>query len=302
MNFKPFFLEVMDYSIIIICKNEKMNVNKTLDSILNSKNVSSYEIILINDGSTDGCCNFIHDYIKCFPNIRYLYCDHLGIAGGRNLGASIARGTNLFFLDSHISVCDFFLDGIRDTFREKNAQAVTPAVEDMQSNFIGYGGTWNKDLDFTWLEKPINSGQEVPLSPGGAFAIQRTTFQLLNGFDKHFGPWGYEDQELSLRLWLFGYKIVVDSNVKIKHLFNHEHAFAMDYASIIYNYLWMIYSHFSCKNIAKALSRFHEHPLFPLPATKVFLSRDLLNQRQAYLTERKFDDIYFLQKFNIPFL
>lgn len=137
--------------------------------------------------------------------------------------------------------------------------------------------------------------------PGGICVINKKTFEEVGGFDKHYGPWGYEDQEMSLKLWLFGYKIVGDTNVRIAHLFNKCQNFEIDYSSMIYNYMWLIYSHFSTENLGKALVRYASDKLFPKEAARAILNDNLIQQRKDYFAKRKYDDDYFLNKFKISF-
>ncbi|MCL6447244.1 MAG: glycosyltransferase [Armatimonadetes bacterium] len=46
-------------SLIIPCRNEGSYLQHTLRSLIEAKTELSYEIIVVNDGSTDGCCNFL---------------------------------------------------------------------------------------------------------------------------------------------------------------------------------------------------------------------------------------------------
>ncbi len=299
--FRRFFLEDIDVSIILPCKDEGAHLKGTVDGMLQAKTNLTVEIIVVNDNSKDGCYNFLLEDKEEYKRVRLLTASNLGIAGARNIGASIARGKYLFFFDAHIYVEDFWMDKLINTLEDNCADAITPTMKDMSGNVVGYGGTWNQYLTFTYLEKPDKNGAEVPLSPGGAFVIKRKVFEDVNGFDSHYGPWGYEDQEMSLKLWLFGYKIVVDTEVSVRHYFKEEHNYEIDYSSIIYNYIWMIYSHFTPPNIEKALWRFSTDPLFSPPTAAVLLDEELLKQRRKYFDRRVITDQDFLDKFHIIF-
>lgn len=273
----------------------------TVDGMLQAKTNLSLEIIVVNDNSADGCYDFLLEDKEKYKKVRLLIASNLGIAGARNIGASIARGKYLFFFDAHIYVEDYWMDKLINTMEENCADAITPTMKDMAGNVVGYGGTWNQYLTFTYLEKPSRNGAEIPLSPGGASVIKRKVFEDVNGFDRHYGPWGYEDQEMSLKLWLFGYKIVVDTEVSVRHYFKEEHNYEIDYSSIIYNYIWMIYSHFSPPNIEKALIRFSTDPLFSPPTAAVLVDEELFKQRREYFDKRVISDQDFLDKFHIIF-
>ena len=66
-----------DISIILPVKNEGLHIQNTMDSILQSKTNYSYEMIVVDDGSTDGCCNEIE---KLSSAIKILKTNGLGAA------------------------------------------------------------------------------------------------------------------------------------------------------------------------------------------------------------------------------
>lgn len=86
-------------TIIIPAYNAERYVSQTLDSIL-SQSYCDYEIILINDGSTDGTPVICRDYASKNENIIFIDKDNEGVAVTRNKGLDIARGTYVMFIDS----------------------------------------------------------------------------------------------------------------------------------------------------------------------------------------------------------
>lgn len=72
-----------------------------VDSLRNQNlDVSSYEIILINDGSTDGTDILCTDLEKQYPSIRVISQENKGVSEARNTGISVARGDYLCFVDA----------------------------------------------------------------------------------------------------------------------------------------------------------------------------------------------------------
>ncbi len=83
-------------SIIIPTFNRSALLKRALDSIY-EQTVSGYEVIVIDDGSTDGTADMIRvDY----PNAHYHYQSNAGVSFARNNGVKRAKGTWLAFLDS----------------------------------------------------------------------------------------------------------------------------------------------------------------------------------------------------------
>lgn len=92
------------FSIIIPVYNCEKYISQSLESALSQK-YSNYEIIVINDGSTDGTGKIITDMAKKERKITVLNTGNLGTSGARNLGMRKASGDYVIFLDA-----DDFID------------------------------------------------------------------------------------------------------------------------------------------------------------------------------------------------
>lgn len=86
------------FSIIIPVYNTANYILKCLDSVYN-QTFKDYEIIVINDGSTDNSHNIINENKKKY-NIKYFKIDNQGLSAARNYGIQNASGEYLIFLDS----------------------------------------------------------------------------------------------------------------------------------------------------------------------------------------------------------
>lgn len=90
----------MKYSIIISCFNRERFIGRAIRSAINQENVerSSYEVIVVDDKSTDNSRNIIKDYENV---IRYIKnSKNLGLPKTRNKGIKESKGKYLFMLDS----------------------------------------------------------------------------------------------------------------------------------------------------------------------------------------------------------
>lgn len=83
-------------SVIIPTYNRAGMVGEAIDSVL-SQSFDDFELMVIDDGSTDGTEEIISAYL---PRITYLYQSHRGVSAARNRGIAAARGTYICFLDS----------------------------------------------------------------------------------------------------------------------------------------------------------------------------------------------------------
>ncbi len=83
-------------SVIIPTYNRARYVTKAIDSAL-AQTYKDYEIIVVDDGSTDGTRQALEPYQDC---IRYIYQENRGVAAARNLGIKSANAKWVAFLDS----------------------------------------------------------------------------------------------------------------------------------------------------------------------------------------------------------
>lgn len=87
-------------SIIIPAHNRAGLLSETLDSIFN-QSFRDYEVILVDDGSTDGTADLIQKYLKKYPEkLRYVYQEKGGLCKARNRGIEEAGASHIAFLDS----------------------------------------------------------------------------------------------------------------------------------------------------------------------------------------------------------
>ena len=87
-------------SIIIPFYNSDAWIGKMLDSLMDQDlSNDQYEVIVIDDGSTQSICN-LTQYTKKFPNIKYHRKENGGVSEARNMGIDLAIGKWLFFCDS----------------------------------------------------------------------------------------------------------------------------------------------------------------------------------------------------------
>lgn len=91
----------MKISIIIPVYNVEDYLRKCIDSVLNQDS-KDYEVVLVDDGSTDGICPDICDeYGNKYPElIKVIHQPNKGLGGARNTGIEYAKGEYLLFVDS----------------------------------------------------------------------------------------------------------------------------------------------------------------------------------------------------------
>ncbi|MBR0463706.1 MAG: glycosyltransferase [Clostridia bacterium] len=97
------------YCFVIPVYNVKDYLDECVSSILN-QTYSDYEIILVDDGSTDGSSDLCDTYADKYPMVRVIHQKNQGLSAARNAGLSVSAGEYIIFLDSDDFWCD--IDGL----------------------------------------------------------------------------------------------------------------------------------------------------------------------------------------------
>jgi glycosyltransferase involved in cell wall biosynthesis len=86
----------LNVSVVIPCFNRKKTLSRSIDSVVNQTYKPS-EIIIVDDGSTDGTRDFI---LNSYPNIKYFFQPKKGVSSARNKGIRESSSDWVAFLDS----------------------------------------------------------------------------------------------------------------------------------------------------------------------------------------------------------
>lgn len=127
---------MIKFSFIIPVYNVKDYVEQCVESIL-GQTYKNFEIILVDDGSTDGSGDICDKYAQIYSNIKVVHKINGGLASARNSGMEVAEGEYIIFLDSDdywlIDKLDFIAENCKDndlivfnyeTYDEKNKKVI----------------------------------------------------------------------------------------------------------------------------------------------------------------------------------
>ena len=89
----------MKLSVIVPVYNTEEYLKECIDSILN-QTLDLYEVIIVDDGSTDGSLDIINGYVENYSNVHAISQKNCGLGAARNMGLRIAKGEYIYFIDS----------------------------------------------------------------------------------------------------------------------------------------------------------------------------------------------------------
>ena len=112
-----------EVSIIVPFHNVAPWLRPCLDSIL-AQSFSDYELILIDDGSQDGCGAISDEYAAKDPRIRVIHQEYEGVSAARNIGLANASGQYITFVDSDDLIAPDYLSRMMRLIQEKNVTLV----------------------------------------------------------------------------------------------------------------------------------------------------------------------------------
>ena len=185
-------------SVIIPTYNCDRYIQQAIESVLQQQNCQ-YEVIVIDDGSTDSTSEVLQPYQG---RIRYIKQQNQGVAAARNHGIAIAQADIIAFLDAD----DYFLPN--KLARQGAIFSKRPDLGIVHSGWQRVDSFGNKLLDVRPWEKIPELTLDTwlhhkPVLPS-AMMFRREWLQYVGGFDPRFPP--AEDTDLVLKLALKGCK------------------------------------------------------------------------------------------------
>ncbi len=192
-------------SVVIPTYNRLPILRKCLDAlekqILNDE-IYNFEIVLVDDGSTDGTVDWLRDNFETYPHLRIFEQSHGGAALGRNLGVEKSKGELIVFIDSDLIVDRSFLRSHVDSLLKAwkklgNRKCFTYGSVINTSNFKNPNSEPFKLQDLSWAYFAT-----------GNVAIDKKVLEISGLFDISFRLYGWEDLELGERLRNMGVKLI----------------------------------------------------------------------------------------------
>lgn len=222
----------MDLSVTVLSYNKREYTRRCVQSVAASEGIS-LEIIVVDQGSTDGTGQWLEDFrqTSAVP-LRLVLNDHnVGACTGRNQGIAAAAGRCLAFLDNDVVMED--RTGLARLAARLEAQADTGIVSAKllypnPPHLIQYGGcAVTRSGRIVYLgrgeardDPRFNQEREIQCTISACIACRRDVIEQAGGFDEAYNPVQYEDLDLSYKVREAGFRVVYFPAVEAFHYEN----------------------------------------------------------------------------------
>jgi glycosyltransferase involved in cell wall biosynthesis len=126
--------EHISVSVIVPIYNTKAWLPQCVQSILDQDFAEPYEILLIDDGSTDGSAQICDSFAKRDARVRVIHQENQGLSAARNAGMDAAIGRYYAFVDSDDVLCPGYLSQMYRACEVNDAYMAVCAVEDINED------------------------------------------------------------------------------------------------------------------------------------------------------------------------
>ncbi|XP_029291156.1 polypeptide N-acetylgalactosaminyltransferase 6 [Cottoperca gobio] len=230
-------------SVIIVFHNEGWStLLRTVYSVLHTSPAFLLkEIILVDDASVaEHLKSQLEDYVRPLKIVRVLrQLERKGLITARLLGASVAQGEVLTFLDAHCECFHGWLEPLLARIVEEPTAVVSPEITTIDLNTFQFNkpvasshafnrGNFDWSLTFGWdpipeearkLRKDETYPVKTPTFAGGLFSISKEYFEHIGTYDDKMEIWGGENIEMSFRVWQCGGQLEIIPCSVVGHVF-----------------------------------------------------------------------------------
>ena len=211
-------------SIIIVSYNGLHETTAPcLRSIFDKTTVADYEVVVVDNHSSDGTPEFLTELAKGESRLKVvLNSTNRGFAGGNNDGIRAAEGDFLVMLNSDTLVTKGWLEGLTVFLRNNPSAGLVGPVSNAVGNeqrihTVGRTPAEILEEGEVWTSRSMGDFFESDRLGFFCIAARREAVEEIGPLDEGFGLGFYEDDDYCIRVRMAGYKLICLEDVFVYH-------------------------------------------------------------------------------------
>ena len=210
-------------SVIIVTHNSGLYIEPCIQSILRNASYPNYEIVVVDNASTDRTPEVLRHYAASHPRFRYKCLqENIGFAAGNNVGAKLAGGEYLVLLNADTIVTPGWIGRLLWHLQHDSTLGLLCPVTNFAGNEAKICSDYTDESSMELFAAELSRRARyqtlgVAMVPLFCGVLRRVLYNELQGLDERYGLGMFEDDDLSAAVRARGLRVAVAEDCFVHH-------------------------------------------------------------------------------------
>jgi GT2 family glycosyltransferase len=215
----------LTFSVVICTCDRADTLGRAVESVA-TQTVTPLEVLVVDQSRTDDSRRVVEELQGRYPRVRYMHLDQRGLARASNIGVRATTGDVVAFTDDDCVAPAGWLAAIARAFEQHPEVALLYGQVATPEDFEASTGLSRADgviptLEFGRRRMLDKRNGFVVFGMGANFAVRRSAFERIGGFDEVLGGGGplrsSQDFDFSYRIFRSGGAVLLEPDVIVRH-------------------------------------------------------------------------------------